>query len=60
MNDAQAAAANLRAELITAGILHDPTGMTDTDIQHIVDAAQQLHTATGGNTWDLIHAVTNH
>ncbi|WP_331728820.1 hypothetical protein OG693_39485 (plasmid) [Streptomyces sp. NBC_01259] len=58
--DAAQAAANLRTELITAGILHDPAGMTDTDIQNITTAAQQLNTASGGNTWDLIHAVTNH
>ncbi|MFG2677027.1 hypothetical protein [Streptomyces sp. NPDC048445] len=58
--DAAQAAANLRAELITAGILHDPTSMTDTDIQNITTAAQQLNAASGGNTWDLVHAVISH
>ncbi|MFJ1900503.1 hypothetical protein [Streptomyces sp. NPDC088115] len=58
--EATQAAAALRRNLITAGILHDPAGMTDTDIQNITNAAQQLNTASGGNTWDLVHAVINH
>ncbi|MEU8623278.1 hypothetical protein [Streptomyces sp. NPDC048669] len=56
-NDATKAATNLRSNLSAAGILHDPAGMTDTDIQNIANAAQQLHAATGGDTGQLLDAI---
>lgn len=56
---ANQAATDLRSNLSAAGILHDPAGMTDTDIQNIADAAQQLHAATGGDTGRLLDAINN-
>ncbi|MER5277785.1 hypothetical protein ABT025_18780 [Streptomyces sp. NPDC002809] len=56
---ADQAAAQLRTTLIAAGILHDPAGMTDTEIQAATDAAHQLHTATNGDLGQLLDAINN-
>ncbi|MFJ3529265.1 hypothetical protein [Streptomyces sp. NPDC090132] len=58
---AVAAAQTLKTEIVRAGLLHDPAGMTDTDIDRIAAAATLLGTATGGSTLALLDAITaNH
>lgn len=56
---AAAAAAALKAEISRAGLLHDPAGLTDTDINRIHAAATQLHTETNGDPIKLLDAITH-